>query len=295
MPDHERGYRIVDYQFPTDSHRQEFLDGVASLPESTVRNLLRRFLFTSGTLGTDRVTRLSVMSHEPAEIARLIGTHEFIRRLVEPPFLPWEGVTWILDLLPHSPSKAIDVLDAFFAAHCQFLPDGRINGLLDAEAIIRHRYLHWDNPREALLSLRPAEFEFLVGALYQKMGYEVVVTQASRDGGVDVEARREDLGGRALVLVQCKRYDSVVGVPSVRELMGVVARRQANKGVLVATCRFTGPARQEASSNAMIELLDYSSLNRLMNQYFGSKWPDHASYEIRRLQMRSTKSLGTKP
>jgi restriction system protein len=126
------------------------------------------------------------------------------------------------------------------------MPDGRIHGLSDAEAIIRRKYLHCENPRDALLSLRPDEFEYLIGALYESMGYDVMVTTASHDGGVDVEAKRSDPGGRALVLIQCKRYRDIVRVPAVRELMGVVVRRHANKGVLVATCGFTSPARREA-------------------------------------------------
>jgi restriction system protein len=100
----------------------------------------------------------------------------------------WERITWVLDLIPHYPAKALDVLGAFFAAHCQFMPDGRIHGLSDAEAIIRRKYLHCENPRDALLSLRPDEFEYLIGALYESMGYDVMVTTASHDGGVDVEA-----------------------------------------------------------------------------------------------------------
>ena len=168
-----------------------------------------------------------------------------------------------------------------------------MQGLWDAEAIIRRRYLHWENPRESLLSLRSDEFEYLIGALFQKMGYDVAVTQASRDGGVDVEAGRKDPGGRALILVQCKRYESVIRVPAIRELMGVVARRQANKGVLIATCGFTSPARQEASENVMIELIDFPALNRLLNQHFGAKWPDYISYEIRQLQMSNAKKLSS--
>lgn len=225
------------------------------------------------------------MSKGDKELERLMDEHEFIRKLVEPPFLPWDGTRWVLDLLPHFPAKALDVLDAYFNAHCQFLPDGRIHGLEDAEAVIRKRYLHCENPREALLSLRPDEFEFLIGALYQKLGFAATVTKSTRDGGVDIEARRTDPGGRALILIQCKRYEDVVRVQAVRELMGVVARRQANKGVLVATCGFTTPARQEANSTPMIELIDFHGLNMLLNRHLGANWPVLMSYEIRRTQL----------
>lgn len=284
VPENERNYQIVDYQFPTDRHRDEYLDGIHGRSESQVRKLLRGFLVPSGTLGIDHVKRRWVCGLDSGERDRLVEETEFFRRLIEPPFLPWDGVTWILDLLPDYPTKALDVLDGFFIAHCQTLPDGRMHGLSDSEAIIRRRYLQCDNPRESLLSLRPGEFEYLIGALFERMDYRVVVTKASRDGGVDVEARRDEPGGRAVVLVQCKRYESVVRVHAVRELMGVVARRQANKGIVVATCSFTSSARQEASENEMIELIDFVSLNKLLNKHFGSKWPERIHYEIRRLQ-----------
>lgn len=289
VPKHQREYEIADYEFPTDQHRNQYLETIHSRTDAEVRNLLRGFLIPSGTLGADRQMRHWVVSLGVDEVIRLKEEREFVRRMFEPPFLPWEGITWILDLLPHDPAKALDALDAFFIAHIQELPDGRFRGLSEAEDVIRHRYLQCENPRESLLSLRPNEFEYLIAALFQKMGYGVIVTQASRDGGVDVEARRNDPGGRGLVLIQCKRYEDVVRVHAVRELMGVVARRQANKGVLVATCGFTRSARQEATANAMIELIDFSSLNRLLNQYFGAKWPEHISYDIRTLQMESMK------
>lgn len=291
LPEHKREYEIADYEFPTDRHREAYLEIIHTRPESEVRNLLRNFLIPNGTLGTDQFTRHSIISQGKAEIIRMMEEREFVRRLLTPPFLPWEGVAWVLDLLPDDPKKALDVLDAFFTAHCQAMPDGRIHGLSDAEEVIRHRYLHCDNPRDALLSLRPDEFEYLTGALFQEIGYAVVVTRASRDGGIDIEARRDDPGGREFVLIQCKRYGNVVGVKAVRELMGVVARKQANKGILVATCGFTRSAHQEANENAMIELLDFTSLNRLLNKYFGAKWPSRISYAIRELQMSAAKKL----
>jgi restriction system protein len=69
------------------------------------------------------------------------------------------------------------------------------------------------------------------------MGYEVFVTQQSHDGGVDVEATRDEPGVRELVLIQCKRYTRAVGVSAVRELTGIVAQRHANKGVIAVLVR----------------------------------------------------------
>ncbi|WP_175962592.1 restriction endonuclease [Burkholderia pyrrocinia] len=288
-PNYLRDYEIVDYQFPTDQHRDEFLDSIHTRPENVIRALLRNFLFAGGTLGIDKTTRTAVHALPTEKFDDLIEKSEFIRRLISPPFLPWDGTLWILDLLPHDPGKALNVLDAYYTAHAQYFPDGRIHGLTDAEAIIRQRYLHQENPRDALLELRPEEFENLISALYKKLGYDVFITQRSRDGGIDVEARCGDAGGRELLLVQCKRYTNVVRVQAVRELMGVVARRQANKGVIVTTSGFTKTAHEEAKTNPIIELIDFPTLNRLLNLHFGAKWPQRVSYLIRNNQISMAK------
>jgi restriction system protein len=291
VPKYKRSFDIADYQFPTDHHRNEFLETIGTRSEDVIRALLRSFLIKGGGLGVDVSIERSIRSMEPAEQAKLVEEYEFVRRLMEPPFEPWHGITWILDLLPDYPGRALDVLSSYITAHSQFLPDWRFNGLADAEAVIRHRYVHRENPREVLLSLRPDEFEYLVAAVYRRLGYRVIVTQKSCDGGVDIEARRDDAGGRALLLIQCKRYQDVVRVQTVRELMGVVSRRQANKGVVVATCGFTRSARSEAAANSIIELINFQDLNRLLNLHIGAKWPDYVYREIRTVQLENSERL----
>jgi restriction system protein len=289
---HLRTYRIEDSYFPREAHRDQFLDSIRTRPELEVRNLLRLFLMQSGTYGTDRFIRGTLKNEPPERLLELVDTNEFVRRMMEPPFIPWEGITWVLDLLPRSPSHALGVLDAFFRANAQFLPDGRMHGMSDAEAIIRARYLNWENPRDVLLELQSDQFEFLIAALYRHQKYEVRVTQRSRDGGVDVEAERNEPGAREMLLIQCKRYANTVGVRPIRELRGVVAERQANKGVVIATGGFTKTARIFASRNKMIELLEFKELNVMLNRAFGAKWPNSLSYLIREEQAAAIKRSG---
>jgi restriction system protein len=286
---HKRDCRIEDSHFPRESHRDQFLDSIHSRSELEVRNLLRLFLVQSGHLGGDERIHATLRDEPSERLLELIDQNEFVRRMFEPPFAPWEGITWVLDLLPRNPAQALLVLDAYFKANAQFFPDGRLNGMSDAEAIIRARYLNWENPRDVLLNLQPDQFEFLIAALYRKLGYEVSVTQASRDGGVDVEATREEPGSREAVLIQCKRYTKTVGVLAVRELRGIVAERQANKGVVIATGGFTKAARTFVSRNKMIELLEYKELNGMLNRAFGAKWPNSMSYLIREEQSAAFK------
>jgi restriction system protein len=255
------------------------------VPESEVKALLRMFLIPNGALGIDSTTRKFLISQRKDDLPHLMQTNEFIRRLFST-LGAWQGISWVLDLVPDYPRKALDVLDAYAWAHAGFLPDGRMNGLADAEAIIRHRYFHQNNPRDVLLNLTPSEFEFLIAAFFDEMGYDVEVTQATVDGGIDVIAKSTKRGKAEFVLIQCKRYVPNVTVSAVRELMGVVSRMQANKGMLISTSEFTRPARKEALSTPMIEVLGFRELNLLMNEYFGPRWPSAVTHRLRDMQRR---------
>lgn len=73
--------------------------------------------------------------------------------------------------------------------------------------------------RPNLADLSPGEFESLMTNLFEKMGLETRLTQASRDGGVDCVAwdMRPIIGGK--VVIQAKRYKNTVGVSAVRDPM----------------------------------------------------------------------------
>jgi hypothetical protein len=73
---------------------------------------------------------------------------------------PWEGITWILDLLPHWPAEALASIGAYQLAHAQDLPDGRHSSLGDAMAVIRARWVRNNSTAGSLksvLSLGPRE------------------------------------------------------------------------------------------------------------------------------------------
>jgi restriction system protein len=95
----------------------------------------------------------------------------------------WEGNTWIIDLLPDYPKLALEVLHAYFIAHIQQLPDGRVDGLQDAMALIRAKFIQEPNS-EILLTLDPYQFEHVVDSLFMEMGYSTVLTRRTYDGGL---------------------------------------------------------------------------------------------------------------
>jgi len=122
--------------------------------------------------------------------------------------------------------------------------------------------------RPNLMDLSPGEFEALITNLFQKMGLETKLTQASRDGGVDCVAfdPRPIFGGK--VVIQAKRYKHTVGVSSVRDLFGTMQNEGASKGILVATSGY-GKASFDFANGKPIELLDGGNLLYLLKEHAG--------------------------
>jgi len=103
------------------------------------------------------------------------------------------------------------------------------------------------------------EFEDLVASLLGSMGLTITEKSTGRDGGVDLVARSSDLITGGTFIIQCKRQLASVGEPVVRDLLGVVFARKANKGILITTSEFTPSAREFAAENP-IELVSESAL-----------------------------------
>jgi len=116
-----------------------------------------------------------------------------------------------------------------------------------------------------LMELSPGEFESLITNLFQKMGLDTKLTQASRDGGVDCVAydSRPILGGK--VIIQAKRYKNTVGVSAVRDLFGTVHNEGASKGILVTTSGY-GKAAYDFANGKPIELISGSNLLYLLKE-----------------------------
>jgi restriction system protein len=122
--------------------------------------------------------------------------------------------------------------------------------------------------RPNLMDLTPGEFESLITNLFQKMGLEARLTQASRDGGVDCITfdPRPIFGGK--VVIQAKRYKHTVGVSAVRDLFGTLQNEGASKGILVTTSGY-GKAAFEFAEGKPIELISGSNLLHLLAEYAG--------------------------
>lgn len=118
------------------------------------------------------------------------------------------------------------------------------------------------NP-SGVYELTSRQFEELTAELLSRMGYEVRLTSATRDGGKDLYAARKDGLGSFLYLVECKRFapDRSVGVGIVRSLYGVAQHEKANGAIVMTTSFFSEPAKQFARDlRSQMSLRDYADL-----------------------------------
>ena len=131
--------------FPTDTIRDEYLGGISDRAESEVRKILANMLGHSRSIPEWDALQLQLMKamrsagmHRSEVADDSLGSRpqfsDYQRRVIlaatgkssEP---TWPGLTWILDLLPGYPDRALAVVTAFLCAHIDVLPDWRITGL----------------------------------------------------------------------------------------------------------------------------------------------------------------------
>lgn len=119
----------------------------------------------------------------------------------------------------------------------------------------------------ALARLSSADFERLLTRHYWEQGYEVeqygpATTGSRYDGGIDLVLRRAG----ATALVQCKHW-KVGPVPAydVQQLLGLVDKAQAQRGILVVAGEFAADARELAAGSGRIELVDGAALRSMID------------------------------
>ncbi len=96
-----------------------------------------------------------------------------------------------------------------------------------------------------LYQLPPRAFEELVAKVFELYGFDVEVTQQSRDSGRDVIAISHD-PTRVKYLIECKRYapTNKVGIAVVQRLHGVLHGDCGTRAILATTSSFTKPAEE---------------------------------------------------
>lgn len=160
----------------------------------------------------------------------------------------------------------------FFSLHSVFIEDEHSadSPLLEISTWIDEKLVyHFREHPEELYKLHPRRFEELVAELFSEFGYDVELTQRTRDGGSDIIAvRKSDISVKCLV--ECKRYarDRRVSVGTVRALHGVTLDQSATKGILATTSWLTRPADDYIQRHEwLLEARDYDGLLAWLNLY----------------------------
>lgn len=147
-------------------------------------------------------------------------------------------------------------------------PEGR-KFITDVRLINNELIDHLGRNPSGVYELTSRQFEELAAELLSRMGYEVQLTPATRDGGKDLYAARKDGLGSFLYLVECKRFapDRSVGVGIVRSLYGVAQHEKANGAIVMTTSFFSEPARQFAKNlRSQMSLRDFADLQSWLKE-----------------------------
>lgn len=135
------------------------------------------------------------------------------------------------------------------------------------EALVSFGYLDEDGAspdlRRKLSEMSAVDFEEFVASLFRKMRYAVELTKGSGDHGIDLVMRK----GNQVVAVQCKRWNSPVGEPVIRDFYGSLMNIEAQSGYVVTTATFTSQVFafvqdkpvQLVDLDALIDLISHSN------------------------------------
>ncbi|WP_034862932.1 restriction endonuclease [Ruminiclostridium cellobioparum] len=189
----------------------------------------------------------------------------------------WEGITWGLSFLPVYPIKVIELIQDYFITSIQSMPDDMIDGYYQAIEIIRKRFVDITYPKEIFEALKPYEFERLICLLYNKIGYNTEWTQATRDGGKDIIASKENAYGNEYIYIECKKYSKAeLKKETVRAFAYTVLNDKVHKGIIFCT-GYVSKTLYEYDQR--IEIIDYNKLIELLNSYYGD-WLKFVGNEV---------------
>lgn len=122
-----------------------------------------------------------------------------------------------------------------------------------------------------VISKNPYEFQDMVGALLEAMGYHIAnIASKGPDGGIDIIAYTDPLGTKQpRIIVQVKhRPETSVSSDEIQKLSGTL-KRNTDVGIFVTSGQFSGPAKKEAlHSREHIELIDFERFLSLWTEYY---------------------------
>lgn len=273
------------FRIPYQEWVDEYIESIEEKSESEVLELLRHLLFpftrnldiseyNSFKKVYNQNNNLTLNDNNESDFHKIISINfekiEKYKRMQNKQDA-WEGLTWILQLLPFRPYKAIMALNSYLDAEIMYMPDDRIIGIEQCISIIESKFIYTNEGLESyILNLTPREFELLIASLYKHLGYETEVTPATRDGGKDIIAKIKREDGNEIVYVECKLYKTTeLNINVIRSLFGVISYDHVNRGVIFCTGYVSKKLRTE---NPRIQIWTLEEIITLLNAHLGSDW-----------------------
>lgn len=150
--------------------------------------------------------------------------------------------------LPAALTAGIAVASAWraFLAYLDHRQDRRLDALYRASG------------QAAVDAMTGVEFEHYVAAVLRGRGYDVEMTRATGDFGVDLIATRDGVR----TAVQCKRQGRVVNGSAIQQVVAGAAVYECQNTMVVSNHRYTAAAQQLAEVHGCV-LVDRTRLARL--------------------------------
>jgi len=267
---------------PYDEWLDDYIQNIHNNTDSDVKELIRYMLFPF-TRKLDLMHYDTMQAHikgldtenqrqEDRNLLNAFNGVEMYRR-IENMQDTWEGLTWIVQLLPFSPYKAIKALKCYLEAEISMMPDERIKGIEQCIEIIEAKFIYTNKGLENyILDLKPREFEYLIEILYKEIGYKTVLTPATRDGGKDVIAEIDREDGKEKVYAECKLYRTTKLTKECVKAFGyTVIEDNINRGVMFCTGYVNDELKQ---LDSRIQIWSLEEIIILLNAHIGSNWSE---------------------
>lgn len=260
--------------FATDDHLKYFLNEISLFTDKQIIYLIERFLLDGEKIGYehDLVTWTLAEAKTKKELEDKHLTFPLLKRALNFNKSMYGGIHWVTDIMRQKPKDAINVLNTYLQVFAAFLPDWRLNGLLDSITIIEKKYYKRNVDYDIYYELSPREFEYLISLVYKEMGYDTEITKQTRDGGKDIIATKQNDSNTEEIYIECKLWKTEVNLDCVRNLYGAISADQVGKGIIIAPNGFTKDAKAFVKKNSRIELIGSDRFKVLMNSCFGHRW-----------------------
>jgi len=193
---------------------------------------------------------------------RLLGLLELLRHYQETQ-ADKKGTlrkVWLLEFFIHDRPEIVPIKDALSISASLLAESRRNNPLESSERELAsvpddHEAaspVELENVRVGLFQFNPYDLEHFIKRVLERSGFvKVSVTQASGDGGIDVNAyvdEKDDFFAGTHVQAQVKRWRHAVGSPEINSFRGALSTTA--KGIFVTTSHFTRAALAEARHDA---------------------------------------------